>query len=404
MAKKQTKPETFKSYKDKINNRYVIEILDCIGWWNDVSWLSWELRMAGGEDIHFKLHSEGGVYLDGIAMMNLLKGYVGNVVIECIGFAASAATMVMAGGRSGMRKGSFYMIHEPETMSGGRADKLEKDAKLLRKMRSEAADIYVEVIESNGRKIKKSKVLKWMEDETWFSAEEALEVGLISFIADGEAFKPVEDSSGNVMDYLDKFENTPDLILNLFNKNRKTKMSQKKKSKKKKSEGAFMKFMKGAFKMFQEENAVDVGLSEEDKQLKKLLEDKGYSEEDINDLLAVDNGVDDAVLSEDEEKTLNDLLKKKGIELPEQEVEVEETAEVVEMRKKLEDEKKKRGKLAKMIRKKKVINASTVTDKGGQDVGATESEKRIKKVLNNRKRLKGFDKLSTAILKSSKKG
>ena len=145
----------------RVDNLVTIEVLDVIGFWNDKEWLNWQLINAEGADIHFRIDSEGGGFLAGIAMMNLLKGYRGKVTTEGIGFVASAATFVLLGGdEATMVENSFMLIHEPRTTFGGTKDMLEKDSEMLKPMLSNAAEIYARKMESLGKKAYRKLIAK----------------------------------------------------------------------------------------------------------------------------------------------------------------------------------------------------------------------------------------------------
>lgn len=85
------------------------------------------------------------------------------------------------------------MIHNPTAMTGGEASEMRKTADLLDKIQSQLVDIYVTAIEKSGKLIDSDreatakKVTKWVENETWFTADEALQYGFID-----EITEPVE--------------------------------------------------------------------------------------------------------------------------------------------------------------------------------------------------------------------
>jgi enoyl-CoA hydratase/carnithine racemase len=87
--------------------------------------------------------------------------------------AASAASVIaMAGDEIRMAKNALMMVHEAWGFTQGDAREHDKTAALLRKMSENAADIYTARTAQ-----KRDDVLEWMADETWFTADEALELG-----------------------------------------------------------------------------------------------------------------------------------------------------------------------------------------------------------------------------------
>lgn len=208
----------------------VIDIFSEIGdWWGyGLRNLAYDLH-GKTEDIKARISSYGGDLLQGISIMQFLRSYPGNVTTEVIGVAASAATFVVQGGdKIVMNAGSFYMIHNPYTYSGGTADQLEGDAASLRKMQDEMIAIYAAGI----RKRKKmadlsdealnTQIQDWMNAETWFTADEALAYGFIDEISAGKEAAAASDTAiqnaGPAMAAaFTAYRNVPTQVLNLIN-------------------------------------------------------------------------------------------------------------------------------------------------------------------------------------------
>ncbi|MFO0204348.1 MAG: ATP-dependent Clp protease proteolytic subunit, partial [Alphaproteobacteria bacterium] len=121
------------------------------------------------------------------------------------GLCASIATMIHAAGTTGSRKmtaNSFYMIHNTAVFAEGGSKTLRSLADTLDTMSNRIAENYVDVIESNGKLINgsreqtKAQVLVWMDKETWFSAEQALEAGLIDGIEKASTYITPESAPG----------------------------------------------------------------------------------------------------------------------------------------------------------------------------------------------------------------
>ena len=93
------------------------------------------------------------------------------VVVD--GFAASIASIIaMAGNRIEMGEGALMMIHDPMSGVMGNAAEMRKMADVLDKVGGSLADIYV-----NKTGLDKAKVLQMMSEETWLTAQEAVEMG-----------------------------------------------------------------------------------------------------------------------------------------------------------------------------------------------------------------------------------
>jgi ATP-dependent Clp endopeptidase proteolytic subunit ClpP len=134
--------------------------------------------VKSAKNIHLMLNTPGGSVTDGMAIYNILAGVRDKLDIEIIGLAASMGSVVALAGRSlSMDEGTYFMIHNPWTISWGDAEQLRHDAGVLDKMQSEIVSIYV------ARSTKTEKEIQAMMDaETWLTAEEAQEAGFASTV------------------------------------------------------------------------------------------------------------------------------------------------------------------------------------------------------------------------------
>lgn len=123
-----------------------------------------------------RVNSPGGSVFDGIAIYNFLKnlsasGTSVSVIVD--GWAASIASVIMlAGSDVAVGEGSFVMIHNPGWMCFGTSEDLRKHADDLDKFRESILDIYVKETGQD-----REQLSKWMDDETWFTADEAVNYG-----------------------------------------------------------------------------------------------------------------------------------------------------------------------------------------------------------------------------------
>ena len=132
-------------------------------------------------DITVHINSNGGEVKEGLAIYNALK--TRNVTTVCEGFAASAASLVfMAGKRRVMNAASLLFIHQAIVSAYGNPDELEKVASDLRTITEAAANAYKE----GGVNISDEELKKMLKAESWIKAEEALEMGFATEIAEAE--------------------------------------------------------------------------------------------------------------------------------------------------------------------------------------------------------------------------
>jgi ATP-dependent Clp endopeptidase proteolytic subunit ClpP len=133
-----------------------------------------ELRGLDG-DVALHLNSPGGDVFDGLAIYQALKNRAGSTTVHVDGLAASIASVIAMGAdRVVMAPKAQLMIHEGFTAAVGDAADMRKLADLLDRTSDSIASVYAD--KAGG------SVDHWrnrMREETWYSADEALEAGLV---------------------------------------------------------------------------------------------------------------------------------------------------------------------------------------------------------------------------------
>ena len=139
-----------------------------------------ELKDINAETIHLRINSPGGSVIDGNAIFKALQRHDAKIVAHIDGLAASMASVIaMAGDEIHMSDNALLMIHNQWTVSMGDADELRADADLLDKMSASILSAY-------GRSQYEPEEIKdLMDAETWFTAQEAFDAGLIDHIDTG---------------------------------------------------------------------------------------------------------------------------------------------------------------------------------------------------------------------------
>lgn len=139
--------------------------------------------------IKVRINSPGGDVFEARAIRSLLVENAAPVSVVIDGVCASAATQVaMSGNEISMSDQAQFMIHKSWTFAIGNANDLIKTAGLLNKI---DAGIVADYARKTGMD---SAVLDQMlTDETWFSADEALQYGFIDSInsPDSPKIEPV---------------------------------------------------------------------------------------------------------------------------------------------------------------------------------------------------------------------
>ena len=130
------------------------------------------------DDIVIKLNSPGGDVFEGIEIYNYLKDHPSNVTVEVTGVAASAATFITAGANEViMNVGTSLMIHEASTFTWGNKSDIQKTLNALETIDESILSIYSEKTGQSNEQLE-----EWMNEEKWFTADEAVEFGFANSV------------------------------------------------------------------------------------------------------------------------------------------------------------------------------------------------------------------------------
>lgn len=164
--------------------------------------------------INLSINSGGGSVFDGIAIYNMLKTHKATVNVYVEGLAASIASVIaMAGDTITMRSGSMLMIHMPFTVLQGNAEEMRKAADTLEKMGDNIVNIY-----SDRTGISTEEIQQIMSEETWITAEEAVEQGWATRLDQKEAVM-----NSVPKEILGRFSNVPKNVLDRVEREEKPK-------------------------------------------------------------------------------------------------------------------------------------------------------------------------------------
>jgi len=173
-----------KDAKNYINSNNELMIYGDVGdWWegNDALSIVAQLEHLNTQgEIKVRIHSDGGNYLEGLAIYNALKQSKHKVIVQIDGFAGSMATIVaLAGDEIHMPRNAYQFIHFAGAHASGNHNDLRATADQLEEFSKQAASIYAE--RSN---LTEEEWLELMSANTWMNAETCLERGLIDKILD----------------------------------------------------------------------------------------------------------------------------------------------------------------------------------------------------------------------------
>lgn len=149
------------------------------------------LEDAGGEDITLNLNSEGGSVFAGNEIYSMLKQYTGKVVVNINGLSASIASVLMLGADViNMSPSASIMIHKASGGASGTTDDMKKAINALSSIEKTIVSLY-----HKRTGLSKDRLARMMTNETWFTAEEALELGFVDNILDEADYSQTADTS-----------------------------------------------------------------------------------------------------------------------------------------------------------------------------------------------------------------
>ena len=130
--------------------------------------------------IDLRLNSPGGLVFDAVAIYNSLTRHAGTITVWIDGIAASAASYIaMAGDEIVMPENAFLMIHDPSGVVMGTAADMRDMAGTLDKI---AASMTRGYAAKSGKP--EDEIAALLSAETWFDAQDALEAGLATRMAE----------------------------------------------------------------------------------------------------------------------------------------------------------------------------------------------------------------------------
>lgn len=130
-----------------------------------------------GDEIEVYINSPGGVIDVGSEIYTLLRSNRENVKIYITGEACSAASIVAMAGYCEMAPTALMMVHCVSTYASGNHNALEHTAEMLR-----TADEALSTAYSEKTGMSREEALEMMNHETWLTAEQAKEKGLIDAV------------------------------------------------------------------------------------------------------------------------------------------------------------------------------------------------------------------------------
>lgn len=135
--------------------------------------------MGDVDEVVVNINSNGGDVFSGVAIYNMLRRQDAHITVNIDGLAASIASVIaMAGDTVNMPGNAMLMVHNAWTEIAGDSNAFKKQADSLERINSVVFNSYVD----KSPDIDHALLQQYMDDETWFTAKEAKDLGLIDNI------------------------------------------------------------------------------------------------------------------------------------------------------------------------------------------------------------------------------
>lgn len=160
------------------------------------------------ERIELRINSGGGAVWDGLAILNTLRSHDAPVTAIVDGVAASAASFIaVACDEVVMMPNSRMMIHDALGLCIGQSVDMREYADFLDDTSDNIAEIYATKAGGDVETWRTTMTSKGLIGQ-WYSAQEALDTGLIDRIGDAENKAPTSDPSGKTPAPVDQSADT----------------------------------------------------------------------------------------------------------------------------------------------------------------------------------------------------
>ena len=173
--------EKWYNIQNKAGSATDVYIFDEIGMWGITAQnFITDIKDLKDTPINLRINSLGGDVFDGLAIYNIIKKRTAKTTVYIEGIAASIATIIALGADEVvMSENSLFMIHNASGGAMGESKDLQKTADILVKITEQLSVVY-----QAKTGLSQEAILDMMDEETWLSATEALELGFIDTISD----------------------------------------------------------------------------------------------------------------------------------------------------------------------------------------------------------------------------
>ena len=176
------------------------------GWWDEGitgESITNQIADLDVDTINVRINSGGGLVFEGLAIYQALARHESKIVVHIDSIAASIASVIaMAGDEIRISEGANLMIHKPWSGMWGDADAFRKEADVLDQLQAGLINIY-----EARTGAKRSDLEAWVNAETWFLGQAAVDAGF------ADVMVPAKKKKAAASAMLNHFKNTPSNLL-----------------------------------------------------------------------------------------------------------------------------------------------------------------------------------------------
>ncbi|MDZ5609750.1 Clp protease ClpP [Bacillus pseudomycoides] len=161
----------------------------------------------GIETINLYINSPGGSVFETMAIIAMLQRHPAKVISYIDGIGASCASVLpMISDKIIMYANSMLMVHNAWTYAIGNAEQLRKAAEDIERINQSMVQYY---LNRAGDKLDADTLKQLLDEETWLSAEQAIEYGLCDEIIPANNAAACLDEK-----WMKQYKNVPQQLLN----------------------------------------------------------------------------------------------------------------------------------------------------------------------------------------------
>lgn len=154
-----------------------------------------QATQSGATTITVEINSNGGSVFDASEIYTALKSFNGTVIVQIVGMAASAASVIaMAGDVIEMSPTAQIMIHNASNRAEGDYQEMDENSAFLQNVNKSIMNAYTQKTGKTGEELK-----VMMDATTWMTSQQALEANFIDKVMFAETTQAVASASNHPM-------------------------------------------------------------------------------------------------------------------------------------------------------------------------------------------------------------